>query len=360
MSIVEASLPDRIYETAFQPELWDGILEDITKLTGARFASIVMYLPQLKVLSHHNKPAQKLQNSPESQKFIESVINDLRSASLLNAGFFESDASRDELRHIRQRERLAQEFARQDIGPQVGALTDTGNGSVISLKFGRWIGEGAFAQSSSRLVGTIYPAYLQALRFSSLLHFNRARGALEALTALNRAAAVIASSGHIIHQNALFESMGHYVVRSASGRVELRGSDAQKKEFACALARADRGGVSFAVPACPQRRAAMINILPVRRSTADIFAPACRIMTVSPLGLRGGIPGVSLLQDLFALTPAEAQLAHHLASGLSLNAAAIVQGITIGTARAYLHRIFSKTETRQQSELVSLLKGGAI
>lgn len=62
------------------------------------------------------------------------------------------------------------------------------------------------------------------------------------------------------------------------------------------------------------------------------------------------------VRQLFDLTPAEARLAAALASGLSLKTAALRQGIRFSTARSYLEGIFRKTRTRQQSQLVALLK----
>lgn len=68
-------------------------------------------------------------------------------------------------------------------------------------------------------------------------------------------------------------------------------------------------------------------------------------------------PGLeSHLQDLFGLTGAEARLSVSLTSGMTLQEAAAKQVITFKTARTYLERIFSKTATRQQSQLVSLVK----
>jgi DNA-binding CsgD family transcriptional regulator len=62
------------------------------------------------------------------------------------------------------------------------------------------------------------------------------------------------------------------------------------------------------------------------------------------------------VRRLFGLTPAEARLAAALASGRTLKEAAASANITVKTCRTYLERIFSKTRTHQQSELVALLK----
>jgi DNA-binding CsgD family transcriptional regulator len=62
------------------------------------------------------------------------------------------------------------------------------------------------------------------------------------------------------------------------------------------------------------------------------------------------------VRHLFDLTPAEARVAIGLVSGRSIKEIAANGGITVKTGRTYLERVFAKTSTRQQSELVALLK----
>lgn len=62
------------------------------------------------------------------------------------------------------------------------------------------------------------------------------------------------------------------------------------------------------------------------------------------------------LRAIFSLTPAEARLATNLCAGRPLKASAELQDIRFSTARHYLENIFEKTGTRQQSQLVALLK----
>ena len=52
----------------------------------------------------------------------------------------------------------------------------------------------------------------------------------------------------------------------------------------------------------------------------------------------------------------EARLAANLCAGQSLKTSAELQDIRFSTARHYLENIFQKTGTRQQSQLVALLK----
>ncbi|WP_198372420.1 helix-turn-helix transcriptional regulator [Roseomonas rosulenta] len=60
----------------------------------------------------------------------------------------------------------------------------------------------------------------------------------------------------------------------------------------------------------------------------------------------------------YGLTQAEARLALRIATGEKLGAAAGELGVTLSTAKTHLQRVFEKTNTHRQAELVRLLMGG--
>ncbi len=60
------------------------------------------------------------------------------------------------------------------------------------------------------------------------------------------------------------------------------------------------------------------------------------------------------LGKLYGLTPAEARLALAFLSEASIEAAAGREGLTSGTVRQYMKRIFKKTATRNQAQLMKL------
>lgn len=62
-----------------------------------------------------------------------------------------------------------------------------------------------------------------------------------------------------------------------------------------------------------------------------------------------------ILQRLYELTPTEARLATHIGDGLALRETADRMGLTVGSARVTLKRVFAKTDTHRQSELVRLV-----
>ncbi len=69
---------------------------------------------------------------------------------------------------------------------------------------------------------------------------------------------------------------------------------------------------------------------------------------------NGKVPD-KMLQQLFDLTGSEAKLVGHLVDGASLADTADSMGLTVNTARTYLKRIFSKTCTSRQAELVRVV-----
>ena len=98
------------------------------------------------------------------------------------------------------------------------------------------------------------------------------------------------------------------------------------------------------------------------------------LKTLSPMGtisdakdrglrLRGGTKTVGdlmnessdLLRSHFGLTPSEARLALHLVTGETLRSAAAKLHISYETARTQLKRIFSKTGTCRQAEVVVVI-----
>jgi len=114
------------------------------------------------------------------------------------------------------------------------------------------------------------------------------------------------------------------------------------------------GGVMRA-PRRSGKRAYGILVAPIagRYPGLTAFRPAVCIIITDP-ETRTSLPS-DRLRGAFGLTEAEAMLAALLATGEELRSAAAKLGITYGTARARLAEIFQKTDTRRQSELVSVL-----
>jgi DNA-binding CsgD family transcriptional regulator len=103
------------------------------------------------------------------------------------------------------------------------------------------------------------------------------------------------------------------------------------------------------------RRPYGILVSPVSRGTSALVAlrPAVCVVITDPDCQTSTLD--DRLGAAFGLTEAEARLAALRASGEKLMSAAGKLNITYGTARTRLARIFQKTETRHQGELVKVL-----
>lgn len=103
----------------------------------------------------------------------------------------------------------------------------------------------------------------------------------------------------------------------------------------------------------------LVEVVRVERDTADGAAASAAAVTVLVSdGDQAGAPSPEALRCYYGLTAAEAELASLLAEGHSLEQASERRGVSRNTARGQLKRIFSKTRTNRQAELVGLILNG--
>jgi DNA-binding CsgD family transcriptional regulator len=99
--------------------------------------------------------------------------------------------------------------------------------------------------------------------------------------------------------------------------------------------------------------ALLLTVIPIRQAGAGDRRPQVAIFIVDPE--HQATPAPALLQELFGLTAAEAGFAIEIGRGDGIQAAARRRSISDSTARTHLARIFEKTGTSRQAELVRLL-----
>jgi len=83
-----------------------------------------------------------------------------------------------------------------------------------------------------------------------------------------------------------------------------------------------------------------------------VLSPCAIVMVADPESRR---LSRDLLRQLFDLTPAEASVAQALARGEALDDIAAELAVTLATVKSHLQRLFRKTGTRRQGELVAML-----
>jgi DNA-binding CsgD family transcriptional regulator/PAS domain-containing protein len=222
-----------------------------------------------------------------------------------------------------------------------------------------------FSEDEVRLVSELGRHVEQSLRLSMrLIDAELARdGLLQALARMSIGLFGLDSLGRITLDNAagrallgrgLVSENQRLLPRSRTARTKFDGAlEAVTGDLAASgpetlIVRDDDGGDRL-----------VLHFLPVSGPDAftDAFLARTRVLAlVVPVGRTETIDP-TLLRDLMGLTLNEARVAALVAGGLAPRAVAGRLGITEGTTRTVLKRVFSKTGTSRQSELVALLAG---
>ena len=144
------------------------------------------------------------------------------------------------------------------------------------------------------------------------------------------------------------------LVRDAAGVSRVMAPEAARR---AALPMHGAPGV-IALRREPPKRPLLVSAAPARSMMhlhgGMAFADAVMLFLRDPDRLPA--PAIEVLAEAFQLTRREAELALALQAGCSMTETAATLGISEGTARQYLKRVFAKTGVSRQSELVGLLR----
>lgn len=102
------------------------------------------------------------------------------------------------------------------------------------------------------------------------------------------------------------------------------------------------------------RRALLLRPIPIRGLGLDVLPGARLFVTVTDLDRPPATPEHDL-RLLFGLSPAEANVAALLASGLDVQEVAAQRDATVGTIRVQIKNVFEKMDVNRLGELVSVV-----
>lgn len=100
-------------------------------------------------------------------------------------------------------------------------------------------------------------------------------------------------------------------------------------------------------------------LIPIQRWVDEDAASEMQVLVVFQKGGPEYALNTNLLSELHGLTTTEAEVAAAIAAGESLKDIALARGPSEPTLRSHLKRIFAKTHTRRQADLVRLLLSSA-
>jgi len=348
-------LIELIYEAAFVPERWDLVLQRAADLSASASAQVFFFSeagPPRGTTLENLRPLFDRFIGSDMWKFCDGVqkMCSLQPASFVNVDDFMSpeEIERDPARV------MLREFG---IGAHLCSAIAMPTGEMATFVFQKWIKDGRYAQGEIDGLDRLRPHLARAGLVAGRLKMERAEATASALDLMGLPAAVLSSGGRVMAINQHLERMDR-VFLPAHGGLAIADRDANRlfQDALSGLGADAATARSIPVAAIGDGPAFVAHLLPLRRDAHDIFAGADILVLATPITPSRLAPSASLLNALFDFTPAEARLAADLASGLTLAQSAARHGVTVKTARTYLERIFQKTGTHQQSQVVAMIR----
>lgn len=351
-----------IYDCALEPQLWPATCRKIADLCESTGGGICVHdlrhtrNDQLFVFGYQNDFLERLGSQyAESPMAAADVVADLGDVNTLSAQL-------DELLESRFYGEVLQPFGLIDIIWFPALRT---GGRMASMHVSRQDGASYYRRREIELFKLLAPHVCRAMTISDALDINPLRSeALEkTLDALATGVYLTSRDGRIVYMNAAAERQ---VKAGRSLRIQNNRLDPIDRATSVALSAAidraandedDGGQRSLAIP---DRRGAgyIATLLPVqrgqRRDVLGPFAASVAVFVQDPLEAPL-MPGEAFAR-LHNLTGAELRVLMTLAQGLGAKEAADMLGIGEPTVRTHLQRIFAKTNTLRQADLLRLLQ----
>ena len=351
---MHSDLIDRIYEAAFRPECWTGVLEGIGQIANSASGLVVVF-DEVKPVQCKATPVihDIMQDFCEtrwrtSQRASLTIKNPPTGFVILK-DYFPADFLKVDSCRI---SRLS-----AGLDSEVSAAISMPTGEMVVYSFDKWSQDGVHAQGDVETLNAFYPHLARAGLMAARLGLERATATTATLQMIGLPAAVMTRAGRVLSTNTLFDGMTSLFMPVAFGRLAIANIGANQlfQQAIETTVGAEPAVRSIPIPEAEGRRACIVHLVPLRRSAHDIFPGGDLIVAVSALKKSALVPSPAVLTGLFDLTPAEAKFAAALAGGHSVKGASQTVGITESSGRTYLARIFAKTGTHRQAEVVALL-----
>jgi DNA-binding CsgD family transcriptional regulator len=353
---MDPELVDRIYESAFVPELWPGVLSELAEIINAPLGSLIIFSREgIRWRASLGANEQRMQRMV-NERWLERGQFAARLFGARHAGFFtENDVfTSDEL----DIEPLYRDFMRPNgFGWGAGTVLPLPTGEKIFLALNRLYERGPVEPVLVQQLDALRPHLARSIVISARLQLERARSASETLALIGLAVLVLDAKGKVLAANPLVEALTGYVQWRAGDRVSLqdRAADRLLREAVTAIDLEGSPRVrSFPVRDARAEAMMVAHVIPIRLSARDIFIRCAAALVLTPVTVPQA-PPVELIQSLFDLTPAEARVARSLASGKTVDDIATDGGTSANTIRTHVRGVLEKTGCNRQVDIVALL-----
>jgi len=357
-----------LYEASVDPNSWPSVLEDFCAVFHAAASVFASYdFASGTVRRYHSVGIQA--------DFLESYSNcvancapwaeqepNLRTPGVVAIGSQLISADR-----LAKTSFYTDWLAPQGLLHSIRGIVHREDREIWSLSLARSESVPDFADEDTNSLASLMPHVLRSFQLGRRLNDQEALNdaAMAALDHMPIGVALVEPDGKILATNRLAEEItaeGDGLAVGPSGLyAKNNGERIQLQELITSAVATTRykgsapGGI-ISVSRESGLRPFSVRVSPVRNPDAllGVRRGAAAILIGDPE--RRADPDPAQLVSLYQLTPAEARLAARLAFGGRLDEAAESLGIKYETARTHLKRVFSKTGTDRQSDLVHLIQ----
>ncbi len=362
-----SALIGRLYDCALEPELWPVMMDELCRLVdGLNSSLFVLDLETQRArfgLWQGMDPAEreKLQNMHSSDAGFQ-PLRDLANPAIDPDEPFVFN--RIVSKELKERSEIRKDWIeRFGIVDSIGTLVMREPNRLGIWTAARHKSVGEFTDREVDIMREVAPHLRRAVTISDILDARRIEGRalLETLDTLSAAVAIVGEKGKVLVANKAAERQlrSDGTLTSKNGQLAAR-SAASSNAFSDALAQALRGDdaigkAGIGVPLVNARaEVASAFMLPLDMSDVRTRLVPQAMAAVFVTGIRESFDGLDELRVLHQLTPAEVRVVEQLVKGLSVAEVARELGNAEATVRTHLARIFSKTGTSRQGELIAL------
>jgi DNA-binding CsgD family transcriptional regulator/PAS domain-containing protein len=344
-----------IYGAALTPQTWLSAMDDISAALGAHTASIVVggttsRTPKVANISEEAGLAY-VEHYSRLDYILEAVergpVGQLSPTAPLRALNPMSEFDADWMRPNHMDDGL---FVRLTHGTATATFLVADSASI----------EGFATPERIRVVNALVPHLQQALRTEGVLRDAAAdtRDVATAVDSVRHGVVVVTADSEVVHMNSvaadIFGAADGLCLRKGrmeTGRASTGARLARSVGAAAAGRSGVRGGDSMLCARPSGLRPYILHVVPTE--SADPQHSRALVLIVDPE--KRPEPPREVLHRLYGLTAAETEVAVRVLQGEGVKPIAEQLGVSQATVKTHLQKVFDKTDTHRQAQLVRLL-----
>jgi DNA-binding CsgD family transcriptional regulator len=360
-----SNLVSDIYDAALDPVLWDQTLKRVFCLAGGNNAALVVYDRDKRrrphIIAANFDPVQKHKYDEHYSQLdpLAFILERSRVGAIVT--------SRKVINEAQRRGEFYTDWAYpNETGDTIFVNILAEAGMVCTFMMGHpWSSEPFATPEVLQLVRLLAPHLQRSMQaqlgFSCLTLVKD--GALDLVDQWRHGCVLVSLTGSALYANRAANQIAASrdgLSLGAGGLKAVQAADDAAlqrliRQACTGNGQEPRSGSRLAISRGSGRKPYTIQVLPLKSSRVCFGgSPPAALILIIDHGAEAHLPTVEL-RDLYSLTPAEAEVALLVLRGQGLQLVADELCVSLSTVRVHLQRVFEKTGTHRQAELVRLL-----